>query len=234
LAKSPKEACFEDMRLRILRTDLAPGTLLDEVSLAQRYGLSRTPLREILQRLAGGGYITLAEHRGAKVASMDILTLRVFFQTAPLVYGSISRLAAENRTEAQLLDLQRAQNDFAKCIRNNDTAATALANHRFHALIGDMAQNPYLAASLDRLLIDHTRLSQTFYRPKSVEDEARVMRACAQHNDMIAAIADRDADRAVTLTLEHWDLSRDRMERFVKPDPLPFDPQESKEHTRAI
>ena len=234
VTKSPKESCFEDMRLRILRTDLAPGSLLDEVSLAEHYGLSRTPLREVLQRLAGAGYITLAEHRGAKVASMDILALRVFFQTAPLVYGTISRLAAENRTAAQLSDLQRAQDEFANGLHSADTARTALANHRFHALIGDMAQNPYLSASLDRLLIDHTRLSQTFYRPRTSADEALVGQASAQHNEMISAIYDRDPERAVALTLEHWELSRGRMEQFFHPDPLPFDAEMTKEPSRAV
>ena len=75
------------------------GAVLDEASLASHYGLSRTPLREVLQRLAGTGYITLEEHRGAKVASMDIHTMRTFFQTAPVVYANIVRLATENRTE---------------------------------------------------------------------------------------------------------------------------------------
>ncbi len=231
---SQKEACFEDVRLRILRTELAPGAVLDEASLASHYGLSRTPLREVLQRLSGAGYITLEEHRGAKVASMDIGALRTFFQTAPMVYANIGRLAAENRTDAQVDSLQDTQSEFAKHTKANDAASAALSNHRFHAIIGEMAQNPYLVASLNRLLIDHTRLSQTFYRPRTPSDEALVERACAQHEEIIDAIRRRDAERVVDLTLEHWDLSRGRMERFVRPDPLPVDLPLPKEKHDAI
>ena len=85
-----------------------------------------------------------------------------------------------------------------------------------------MARNVYLAASLNRLLIDHTRLSQTFYRPKSAEDAVLIDRASTQHEALIAAIEGQDAMLAAELTLQHWDLSRGRMERFVHPDPLPL------------
>lgn len=234
MQKSPKEICFADIKLRILRTELEPGSMLDEASLAARYGLSRTPLREVLQRLSGAGYITLAEHRGAKVASMDVSTMRTFFKTAPMVYANIGRLAAENRTEEQLECLQTAQVEFAKHTEFGDAAAASLANHRFHAVIGEMACNAYLVASLDRLLIDHTRLSQTFYRPQSDEDAARIIQACAQHEAIISAIQGQEPELVVDLTLQHWDLSKDSLERYVRPDPLPIDLVPKKEERRAV
>ncbi len=234
MPRGSKEICYEDVKLRILRMELEPGVVLEEASLAAHYALSRTPLREVLQRLAGEGYVTLAEHRGAKVASMDISVMRTFFQTAPMIYASISRLAAENRKPAQLTVLQNAQDQFAKYTQAGDAAAAALANYRFHEVIGEMARNVYLAASLNRLLIDHTRLSQTFYRPKSVQDSALINQASAQHEALIVAIDAQDAGRAAELTLQHWDLSRGRMERFVRPDPLPMDVVLPKDKTHAI
>lgn len=234
MPRGSKEICYEDLKLRILRMDLEPGVVLEEASLAARYALSRTPLREVLQRLAGEGYVTLAEHRGAKVASMDIAVMRTFFQTAPMIYASISRLAAENRKPAQIDALQTAQDSFANSTQAGDAAAAALANYRFHDIIGDMARNVYLAASLNRLLIDHTRLSQTFYRPKSTEDTDLIRRASAQHDALIAAIDAQDPDYAADLTLQHWDLSRGRMERFVRPDPLPLDVTFTKDKTYAV
>lgn len=229
-----KEDCLKDLQLRILRMDLKPGALLDEASLVTQYGLSRTPMREILQRLAGAGYISIRENRGAKVASMDIATMRMFFQTAPMVYANVGRLAAENRTVAQLSDLQTAQDDFAKQTKTGDAGAAAMSNHRFHAIIGDMAQNPYLGASLGRLLIDHTRLSQTFYRPETPQDAALITQACAQHDALISALEARDSALVIALTLQHWDLSRDRLERYVRPDPLPIDVVSFKDHRNAI
>ena len=107
MPKLSKDDCFSDLKRRILSTDLDPGADLDEVSLSERYGVSRTPLREVLQRLAGEGYVRIQANRGAKVASMDVAVMRVFFQTAPMVYANIARLAAENRKPNQIAELKR-------------------------------------------------------------------------------------------------------------------------------
>ncbi len=229
-----KAACLDEMRSRILSTELPPGLDLDEAGLSEHYGMSRTPLREVLQRLQGEGYVEMSENRGAKVASLDIGVLRTFFQTAPMVYANIARLAAENRTAAQLEALKAAQKDFAEATQLGHASAAALANHRFHATIGEMAHNPYLVASLERLLIDHTRLSQTFYRPASPAEKVLVLKAVEQHDAMITAIEAREGALAVDLTLQHWDLSRDRMERFVRPDPLPVDVVDLKDRRHAL
>jgi len=218
----PKDASLADLKRRILSLDLAPGAALDEARLAEHYGISRTPMREVLQRLTGLGFAVQEDNRGAKVASMNIAAMRTFFQTAPLIYASIARLAAENRTAEQITALREAQDTFRAATYAEDANAASLANHRFHEVIGEMAHNPYLMAALSRMLIDHTRLSQTFYRPASQDEAARVETARRQHDQMIDAIASRDTDRATELTLRHWDLSQDRMERFVRPDPLPL------------
>ncbi|MEO1191456.1 MAG: GntR family transcriptional regulator [Pseudomonadota bacterium] len=220
---SPKQACLEALRQDILTLAIEPGSALDETALSAAYGLSRTPLREVLQRLAGEGYVTLSENRSAKVASMDLAVLRVFFQTAPLLYATVARLAAEQRTTRQLDELKEVQRGFASAVAAGRAADMALMNHRFHELIGEMAANAYLMPSLKRLLIDHTRLGQLFYRPTSDAEQQAVTKACQQHDAMIAAIEAREAGVAVDLTLQHWDLSRDRMERFVLSDPLPLD-----------
>lgn len=216
--------------MRILTLDIAPGSDLDEALLSDTYGISRTPLREVLQRLAGEGYVEQNPNRGAKVASMDFATMRCFFQTAPLIYATIGRLAAENAAPQQIAALKDIQSDFSAAVDRGDASEAALSNHRFHAITGDMAANPYLAPSLARMLIDHTRLSQTFYRPASPVDAERVKEASRQHDAMIAAFEDRDAEAAVDLALQHWDLSRDRMEDFVRPDPLPLTPTREKAH----
>ncbi|WP_338550196.1 GntR family transcriptional regulator [Roseovarius phycicola] len=223
MPKDRKAHCLEDIKMRILTLDIAPGSDLDEASLCERYGMSRTPMREIFQRLGGEGYVELTQNRGAKVASMDLAVMRMFFQTAPVIYASVARLAAENRLDLDLARLRALQDDFRTATEAGDAGRAALLNHRFHLCIGEMARNPYLLPSLKRMLIDHTRLSQTFYRPASDDEAARVAQAVDQHDAMIAAFAAREAERAVDLTIDHWNLSRDRLERFVTPDPLPID-----------
>lgn len=234
MATDKKTRCLDDLRMRILCQEIAPGSDLDEAALCAQYGLSRTPMREIFQRLSGEGYLRLEQNRGAKVASMDLNVMRMFFQTAPMIYASVARLAAENRREDQIAPLRATQEDFRAANETGDAPQAALLNHRFHRQIGEMARNPYLLPSLNRMLIDHTRLSQTFYRPASDEEADRVRKAIDQHDAMIDAIAAQDADRAVDLTIDHWNLSRDRLERFVTPDPLPLDVLSERDQRHAV
>jgi len=223
LAKDKKTICIQDLRRRILTQRIAPGSDLDEAALCEEYGLSRTPMREIFQRLHGEGYLQLEQNRGPKVASMDLGVMRMFFQTAPVIYANVARLAAENRQLDQLPLLKEIQAEFRVAMEASDTESATFLNHRFHEQIGMMAHNPYLLVALKRMLIDHTRLSQTFYRPRSEDEAHRVAVAVAHHDGMISAIENQNPEQVVALTLDHWNLSRDRLERYVMPDPLPLD-----------
>ena len=81
---SAKSLAYEDLKRAILTLDRVPGSSLEEGELCDRYGLSRTPLREVLQRLAGTGYVVQTENRGAKVASMDLAAMREQYGLAGL------------------------------------------------------------------------------------------------------------------------------------------------------
>ena len=220
-----KTALFDALKQQILRLDLDPGSALDEVSLCDAYSVSRTPLREVLHRLAGEGFVRIEPNRGASVSPMDLATMRTFFQTAPMIYASVARMAAEKATPKRIADLRKTQKQFRKAVKEDRPRDMALSNHQLHEAIGVMADNPYLSPSLNRLLIDHTRISQTFYRSRTKAERKRITTACDQHDDMIDAIEAHEPSRAVELTLDHWELSRDRMELYVRPDPLPLDPE---------
>ena len=96
--KQKKQQLHDTLTHEILTMALEPGSDLDEVELADKFGLSRTPLREVFFQLAGDGYVELRKNRGARVSDFNTNTLRNFFLTAPLVYGAVSRLAAMNAT----------------------------------------------------------------------------------------------------------------------------------------
>jgi DNA-binding GntR family transcriptional regulator len=140
-----------------------------------------------------------------------------------LIYAAVARLAAENGTPGQLETLKSIQLAFRRNSEGGEAADMAMHNHHFHKLIGEMAGNPYLEPSVNRLLIDHTRMSQKFYRPNNSSERERIWLACDQHDQMIEAFEKREAATAVQLTLDHWALSRDEIEKFVRPDPLPLD-----------
>ena len=218
-----KDNLYQDLKKQILTMELEPGSPLDETSLSERYSISRTPLRDVFRRLAGEGYLTIVNNRGASVSSMSHKVLRDFFLTAPLLYASIGRLAAENAKPAQIKEIKQAQLEFINAVKVGEIEGRVYWNDRFHALMGEMADNQYLKPSYDRLLIDHARISQTFYRPKDPEMLNRMKQAVEHHNQMIEAIEQSDGKRMVNLIIDHWELSRDFLDYFVHPDPLPID-----------
>lgn len=216
-AKRNKSNCLEDLRRRILTEALTPGSYLDETEIAEAYGISRPPLRELLRQLAGEGYVILHENRGAQVAPMTHKTLRNFFIAAPMVYAAIGRLAAENATRPQIMRLKDTQLLFRASIRDGDTEQRALTNERFHSIMGEMADNEFLMPSLKRLLIDHTRIGMTFYSPRNANLADQRVTAVEQHDQFIALIEAGDADGCAELAIAHWELSRAQIESFVTP-----------------
>ncbi len=218
-----KQAIYDDLKRQILTLQLEPGTALDEARLSEQYKISRTPLREILRGLAGEGCVEIISNRGAYVSSMEYKVLRDFFVTAPMIYSAIGKLAAQNAKPGQIQQIREIQEKFRVAIAIKASADMVYWNQCFHALMGEMADNPYLKPSYDRLLIDHARISQTFYRPHDKEMEQRMYSALRHHDEMIEAIEAGDSQRIVDLIVEHWELSRDLIEYFVKPDPLAFE-----------
>ena len=212
-----KSDAYEDLKRSILTLERGPSSALEEAELCDLYGLSRTPLREVLQQLAGEGYVTLQLNRGARVSDMTHYTLRDFFLAAPLMYSAIMRLAAQNATSEQIDEIKSIQDSFRAALASGDVVECALTNDQFHRITGHMAGNRYLLASFDRLLIDHTRIAMTFFRTNTVAGRGRLDHACRQHDEMVTAIESGDDERAAKLALEHWALSRDQIESFVMP-----------------
>lgn len=219
-SRTRKAICADDLRRRILTEDVAPGSYLDEVELAEHYGISRPPLREVLRQIAGEGYVVLHENRGAQVAPMTHKTLRNFFVAAPMIYAAVSRLAAEHATPVQITRLKECQWAFRQAIKGGDAGERAIGNERFHSVIGEMADNEYLTPSLRRLLIDHTRIGMTFYNPRKAAMACVSVEAANQHDDFIALIEAGNADAVADLAVAHWELSRGQIESFVTPEAI--------------
>ena len=224
MSSADKTRLYEDIKRRVLTLELEPGAPLDETTLSARYGVSRTPLREVFRRLEGEGYLEIRDNRGTIVAPMSHRALRDFFQTAPMIYAAIGRLAARNATEADIAGLAETQARFRAAVAEGGPEDRVLWNDRFHRRMGEIADNRYLTPSYHRLLIDHARIGQTFWRDRDAAMRARIETAADQHDRFVALIAAGDEAAVVALTLEHWALSRDHMEMFVRPEPLPVEP----------
>ncbi|CDM57454.1 MULTISPECIES: GntR family transcriptional regulator [Rhizobium] len=223
MAKTVKSNLYEDLKRQILTMELDPDADLDEASLSERYGLSRTPVRDIFRRLAGEGYVDIRENRGARVIPMNHSTLRNFFLVAPMIYAAIGRLAVQNFKAAQLVDLKQTQERFRAASEKGGALDMVLENNRFHEIFGEMSANVYLQPSLGRLLIDHARIGHTFFRPRNEDMKRRLQLAVEHHDCFIEALAAHDEDAVVDLVFEHWELSRENMEMFIAPQGLKAD-----------
>jgi len=96
---STKLRAYQDIRRKIVRLELSPGQDLDEARLVETYGLSRTPIRELLIRLAGEGLVVLRRNRGAYVSPLSVDTLQAVFEAGDLLERAIIRLACARRDE---------------------------------------------------------------------------------------------------------------------------------------
>ena len=218
-----KDDLYNDLKRQILTMELEPGSSLDETRLSEEYEISRTPLRDVFRRLAGEGYLNIVNNRGASVSPMDHKTLRNFFMTAPMLYAAIGRLAAENAKSAQVDAMQKAQDEFREAAVKYDGKGLIYWNDQFHTVMGDMADNLYLKPSYERLLIDHARISQTFYSLKLENFESNLEEAAGHHDEMLSCIKEGNPEGMVALIKQHWALSHEQMEMFVRPDPLPIE-----------
>lgn len=214
-----RKATFgQALRHRILSMELAPGSTLDEVALAEEFGLSRPPVRELMRQMAAEGYIELEANRAPRVASMNYDSLRNYFLAAPLIYVATTKLAATHATQAEIDGLKRIQERFRAAVEGGSVDDRVLQNDEFHLAIGKMAHNPYLLPSLCRLLIDHARLGKTFYQPRDERMDAELAEAIQQHDAIIDAIQRRDAEAAGEIVRAHVYLARRNMASYVAPD----------------
>ena len=177
-----------------------------------------TTLTGLRGRRAVGGVALAAVRPAAAEVTAD--ALRNFFIAAPMIYAAVARLAAQHATTAQIQQLKDTQQQFREAIRDGNGTERALLNERFHAVMGEMADNEYLLPSLRRLLIDHTRIGITFYNPRYANLLTQQATAADQHDQFIALIEKGDADAAANLAVAHWELSRVQIESFVTPESI--------------
>lgn len=212
-----KEALYDELRRRIVTMELEPGTDLDEAEVSSFYGMSRTPVREILIRLQAEGLVVQRPNRGAMVAPLDMGTLQSWFEAGRMIHRAMVRLAAYRRTDADLEAIRNAMEAFEQATRDRDKLEMLYANERFHDLIGRAARNPYLYASYRRVIADHERISELCYSYE-VEGHARhdTQLNLDEHRRLFQAIEARDADTAEEVIDAHLSLAREGLRHALE------------------
>lgn len=126
---------YETLRDEILSLQLPPGALLDETTLAERFGMSRSPVREALIRLAGEELVVTLSNRSTIVAPIDIQSFPKYVEALDIAQRMNTRLAAELRTEADLKTIGKRQAAFVAAVGTGNHLAMSEANRAFHMAI---------------------------------------------------------------------------------------------------
>ncbi len=189
---------------------LRPGERLDEQSLAARFGVSRTPIREALMQLATAGLIDLQPRRGAFVASLSLRDVIERFEVMAALEGACGALAARRITEPERLALLAAHQACAQQAPGGDADSYYYLNERFHHVIYEACHNNYLAEQARQL---HDRLKP--FRRLQLRARSRVATSLTEHQAIVDAILAGDSHRAEQVLREHILIQGERLTDFI-------------------
>jgi len=207
------KSVYDALRTEILCLTLAPGEMLDETTLAERFDLSRSPVREALIRLAGDGLVVTLPNRSTIVAPIEIASFPKYVEALDVAQRMNARLAAALRTEADLKVIIRQQKAFVAAIKSKDHLAMSEANKSFHMAIAEAGRNPYLIAFYERLLDQGRRMLHMHFE---FLERTNGYLLTDEHDDMIAAIKAKNVERADALAHAHTRQFRDNFIDFMK------------------
>lgn len=195
---------YIELRDRILSGELEPGSVIPQAQIAHEIGVSTTPLREAVRRLAAEGFIHLTAHRDARVADVTADEARHLYEVREAADPLAVRLAAERCTEQDAENIRAALAELSPLeSTDGDAALDAMTAHReFHRAVYRASANPLLIDILERLWdkADRYRLVGLRDRGDSPEDTARV---AAEHQEIAEAVIDGDAERAEAAMRAH-------------------------------
>lgn len=185
----------------ILNERLKPGMRLDEQALAQRFEVSRTPVREALRYLASAGLVQLRRNHGAVVRALTITELIEMFQVMAELEGLCARLAARRMTEEERSEMRRAHEDCAARYEADDPDGFFEANNVLHEIIYRGSHNRFLERETRNLRnrVNPYRRLITF-RPHRMRDSV------TEHQAVVDAIVVNDDEKAHQLMREHVNL----------------------------
>jgi DNA-binding GntR family transcriptional regulator len=186
---------FETLRDAIWDGRIARGVRIREEEIARNLGVSRTPVREALQRLQQRGLLVVGAGRGLVVAELSHHQVVELYAMREILEGSAARFAARHATETEIDILHQLQRDLRQV--KTDAMAVVMLNRQFHQAIYSAAHNEYLMRALDSLhdslaLLNHT----TFRMPKRRESDD-------EHRKIALAIEKRDPDQAEQAARAH-------------------------------
>ena len=195
------ERALQQLRDLILGAELAPGSRLGEVELAERLGVSRTPVREALTRLAAEGLVEIVANRGARVATWTVAELEGVFDLRASLEPQLTGFAVPNATAADVAELDDLAHRMLEVGRpgpQQDLDALVPLNRAFHDRLIALAAHPTLATALAAAI--HPPIVRRNFH---AYDEASLRRSLAHHSEIVAAVRAGDPEWARAVMTAH-------------------------------
>jgi len=192
------EDVAERLREQIFAHELAPGSWLDEQSLALAFGISRTPMREAIKVLASEGLVTTKMNKGAYVTEVERRDIEQIFTVLSLLEGEAAKETALRATEAELTQLDDLHHRLEKAAADRDLEQFFEINVRFHEKIQQIAANPWMNG-----VINDLRKVLKLQRRDSLSRSGRLLSSLVEHREILQAILKRDPLAAEAAMRKH-------------------------------
>ena len=195
-----RDVVFKTLRRGILTGELKPGERLMEIHLANRLGVSRTPIREAIRKLELEGLVTMVPRRGAEVANITEKNLKDVLEVRQALESLAIELACERITEENKQELKEKLDQVEHAVRTEDTGAIASADVAFHDKI-------VLSTGNARLIQLVSNLSEQMYRYRFeyLKDDTSHEMLQQEHMEMYQSILRKDRDTAADVVRKHID-----------------------------
>lgn len=189
-----REKILETIREAILKGNLKPGEKVAEPELAERFGISRTPIREAFRQLESEGYLTVIPRKGAVVAALSEKDIQEFYAIKSILEGYAAELAAAKLTEKEIEKLEAINDRLKQLAEEGDVKTFYRVHNEFHEMFLKAAGNSKLYELIQQLGLKFNRL-----RMASLSVEGRMAISVAEHDKLLEAFRKHDGILAENL-----------------------------------
>lgn len=206
-----RDVVFNTLRQAILKGELEPGERLMEIQLAERLGVSRTPIREAIRKLELEGLVLMIPRKGAEVAKISEKSLRDVLELRRSLEELAIELACQRMTEEEIDELEDAQRAFRKAVDSKDVMLMAETDEKYHEIIYQGTKNSRLVQILNNL-----REQMYRYRLEYIKDADKRQILLIEHDNIVKAVRNRKVAEAKAAMREHIDNQEITVSRNIK------------------
>ena len=212
-----RDVVFNTLRKAILRGELKPGERLMEIQLANKLGVSRTPIREAIRKLELEGLVLMIPRKGAEVAQITEKNMQDVLEVRKALEELSVQLVCERITPEQVEEMTMAAEDFRKVLKSGDVTKIAEADVKFHDIIFAATNNQRLITLLNNL-----REQMYWFRVEYLKQKECYPQLLEEHDKLIALISGGEVEEACELMGCHIDNQASTVSDVIRRDQVEY------------